>query len=114
MDVRCIDLDRVSDGNIHHRVHAEAAGGLLSSRHDQLRSLFVQWQRDAPDPVDIQTWVWASRDDHRKGECAAELDFILEYVIDISLRTVKSDRGWRGELWLSIVPRVGLLVGSSY
>lgn len=85
MDIGRIDLDGVSDSGVNNGIRATTIWSLLSSRCDQLGSLFGEWQCDTPNAVDIKTRVWTPWNDHRSGERAGELNLVFQDVTKVVL-----------------------------
>lgn len=77
MEARRVDLDGVPDGGVDDRVHTMTVRSLVSGGRDQLGGVVGEWQGDAPDAINIETWVWAIWHDHRIGEFAGELNFVF-------------------------------------
>lgn len=80
-DVGRINLDGISDSGVEDGSHATTARGLFSNGRDHVGSVIDEWQRDASDTVDIETWVRETWNNHRKGERAGELELIFEDAI---------------------------------
>ena len=80
-DVGPINLDSISDGGTEDGSHATTAGSPFSSGRNQVGSMVGEWQGDASDTIDIETWVRATWNNHRKSEGAGELKFIFEDAI---------------------------------
>lgn len=80
-DVGRIDLNGISDSGVDDSLRATTAGSPFSGGCDQVGSVVGEWQGDASDAVDIETWVRATWNDHRQGEGAGELKFISEDAI---------------------------------
>ena len=93
LDVGCTDLDVVCTG-----VRAVTIGSLISNGCDHLSSVVGERPGNGPDTIDIETWVWATRNDRRKGESPGEVDPVFEDAIEVSLRMVKSEHDSAEEL----------------
>ena len=61
--------------------HATTVGSLFSNGYDQVGDVIGEWQGNASDTVDTETWVRATWNNRRKGERAGELKFMSEDAI---------------------------------
>ena len=80
-DVGRINLDGISDSGVGDGFHATTVGNLFSDGCDQVCGMVGEWQGDASDTVDIETWVRETWNNRRKGERAGELKFMSEDAI---------------------------------
>lgn len=76
-----INLDGISDSGVEDGSHTTTAGSLFSNGCDQIGGVVGEWQGNASDTVDIETWVRATWNNRQKGKRAGELKFMSEDAI---------------------------------